>query len=359
MSFSDADVRAHLVAMGYSNVPDHVISQFASRLAAHALQRRPQPSAATPTPPHRQLPTAPLHHHGEERSRASHPRPPPRSPASSVSSTSEEDDDGLDSSPQAERVAPALSAWKASAPVERRRGAAGATYRSPPKPSHPSRRSPPRPLPATNRVQRPARHPPAPPSRLTQPPALRSCEEQREEEEDVESEDERSDSDKENVEQLLLIQRGLARVLQERGIVSPFKSPPLAALSYPPPHLRSPQSLFHPRPTVSHPSSSSSSPSSSSSSSPSTSSTVPRPSSSMSRRSSLSTSSSSWSGSRSAMSAAPLVSARTLALRQAERVQGMERGYGEGGFKKTDVVSRYCQYKLEWERSRFLQRKRL
>ena len=53
----------------------------------------------------------------------------------------------------------------------------------------------------------------------------------------------------------------------------------------------------------------------------------------------------------------PLVSSTALAAREEEKRRGIRRGYGAGGFKKTDVVHRYAQYAHEWEQSRFLQRK--
>ena len=141
-------------------------------------------------------------------------------------------------------------------------------------------------------------------------------------------------SDKENVATLLNIQRGLAKVLAERGIASPFK---------PQPHSSTTESTI-PSPASSY-RTSASRVSSSLSSSFSSSSTV-----SESMLSSV-TSADTFSGT------APLAGARGLQLREDERVRGVRRGYGQGGFKKADVVNRYQQYKAQWEQSSFLHRR--
>ena len=143
--------------------------------------------------------------------------------------------------------------------------------------------------------------------------------------------------EKENIAQLLSIQRGLTRILQERGIVSPLKQPhhtasPRRSIA------RSPQRIL---PPPAEPSSVAFS----------------RPASALSC-SSQSSSASRSSCSSSLHSAAPLSISLSLQLRASSRLRGEERGFGAGGYRKTDVVTRYLQYTADWQQSRFLQRRR-
>ena len=127
-------------------------------------------------------------------------------------------------------------------------------------------------------------------------------------------------SEKENVATLINIQRGLAKVLAERGIASPYKlTPPPSAAS----DRRAPTS---------------------------------RPSSPLSVSSASSLLSDLSFSTMSSVGTAPLLGPRALQQREEERVRGVRRGYGQGGFKKADVVNRYQQYKAEWEQSSFLHR---
>ena len=306
MSFSEADVRNRLVAMGYPDVPDAIVAQFVARLAVKAHELRENSAAQ-----HRSLPRA-------------HQRPIDET-AAADSPLSLSDRTNASSQATAPRSAPRSVTASPSAVLTERR-MANSTQSA---------------LPSSLLSGRPASSPPARApvhhKRATATAsascyAAASC-----------AESERAESEKENVDELLSIQRSLARVLQERGIVSPDKSPA--------PHTARPSTVASsPVSLLSSGAAAAPSPSASSLSS-SLSTAGERPSSALSRRSSVSAHAHS-SGGRSTGSR--LISASAMAAREDERLRGERRGYGAGGYRKTDVVARYQQHAAEWEHSRFL-----
>ena len=323
MSFTTKQVRAQLAAMGYHNVPDAAVALFATKLTEKA-KLRPQSEQKE-----------------EAGERADHPS------HLSDSVTANSDDESCDGQHARHLDSPAARharssshlAYKAGRPplppsnrhlLMRRTRPRSPLTSSPSATTSPSPRQPLRTVPARS------------PSTYNTQQASRT-EERREEEDDytevAAATECVSRSDKENVATPINIQRGLAKVLAERGIASPFKpTTPTGAPDQPAAPLSAAELVGG----ALHSSSRSS---------------ASRPSSPLSSSFASSQSSSSFPSMSSFDRTAPLAGARALQLREEERVRGVTRGYGQGGFKKADVVNRYQQYREEWDQSNFLHRR--
>ena len=304
MSFSTEQVRAQLFAMGYDHVPDAAVALFASKLTEKAK-----------------------HHQQAQQQPADHSQLDHSSDIASIDGSGRQSDSPspryVRSSPRSavQIVRPPLPPSNRSLLIQRTRPRTPLTALH----STAVSASPRQPLRITDSQST---------ADSTQRP-LRAEEHCETEDGYTATTDGDSRSDKENVSMLIDIQRGLAKVLAERGIASPLKPAPTLI-----PHTSaaSPSASSY-RTTASRPSS----PLSTSFAS-----------SSHSSESLYSDVSSVVDGSAGV---APLAGARALQLREEERVRGVRRGYGQGGFKKADVVSRYQQYRAEWEQSSFLHRR--
>lgn len=323
MSFTSEQVRTQLAAMGYHNVPDAAVAQFATKLTEQAKRRQVSEELEA----------------DEKDDNTAH-----------LDDGTDSDDESLDGQHR-------QHSRRSDSPLSRRLQYSGhLSLRAARPPLPPSNRSllayrqrPRTPLPSVRNtvVSATPRQPlhiadNRSPAHIAQQSQLsrQAEEEQCEEEGEYTTTTEWvGRSDKENVATLVNIQRGLAKVLAERGIASPYKpthaphhtTPPLPATAA---VVLSPASSY--RSSASRPSS-------------------PLSSSFMSSQSDLSLST--VSSIYTTAVAAPLAGVRALQLRVDERVRGVARGYGQGGFRKADVVNRYQQYRAEWERSSFLHRR--